>query len=156
FSQRCAPCGGALHSCQSVPSHVRGYNRRFEGFYPTVENQPAALSSYGEERSAPGIQVRAVHRGAVVRTFPQAESVNRRRDHMSSRFITMVTRAGVLAGVLTVASLPVTVTGQVGAAGTPKPVATPGPASAAAAQKPAPKAAAKTWTLARTPWGDPD
>jgi hypothetical protein len=70
---------------------------------------------------------------------------------MSSRFITTVTRAGVLAGILTVAWLPATVTGQAGAP-TPKPAAKPEQGGAPVATKPAAKPAAR----ARTPWGDPD
>src|SRR4029450_11086265 len=107
------------------------------------------------ERSAPGIQVCALHRGAVVRTFSQAKPVSRRRHHMSSRFITTVTRASILAGILTVVGLPVTIAGQAGAAATPKPAPKSDQTGATAAAKPPAKPAAKAWTPTRTPWGDP-
>ncbi len=75
---------------------------------------------------------------------------------MSSRFTTTVTRAGLLAGMLALAWLPVTLAGQAGAAGTPKPDAKPAQKDATASPKPAAKPAAKAWTPPRTPWGDPD
>jgi hypothetical protein len=75
---------------------------------------------------------------------------------MSSRFITTVTRASILAGILTVVCLPVTVVGQAGAAATPKPAPKSDQAGATAAAKPPAKPAAKASTPTRTPWGDPD
>src|SRR5258708_3827221 len=108
-----------------------------------MEDQLPVVSPHGKKRSATGIQVRAVHRGDVVRTFQQAGSeVNglRRRRWMRHRLLTSirVLGIGILAG-MAAAVLPV------------------------AGQTPAPKkVAAKTVApvkkppTMRTPWGDPD
>src|SRR4029079_2689374 len=64
-----------LHACGRQRHPVRGHHRRPERVHASVDAADAALSTAGEERAVPRVQVRAVCRGTAVRTSAEARFV---------------------------------------------------------------------------------
>src|SRR6266566_369376 len=131
LSQRRAPCRRAFHAGQSLSSDVRSDDRRSQRVHAAVEDQLPLVSAHGKECAAAGIQVRAVDGRNAVRQVQEGGVMKFRR---LASVVIAAAAAAVIPSVFVLAQ-----------------TAAPAPAKPTQTAK-----TTKTWTVTKTPWGDPD